>query len=108
MWRWNYEKSGVFSVRSAYKLSHNLAHGHQTSQRNSASGDATRPMRNNIWLAPVPTKTRIFGWRLAADNFATKFNKWRRSVETVNTCSICGTMPEESFMQLLLAQKPKP
>jgi hypothetical protein len=69
---WNYEKSGIFSVKSAYKLAYNLTHEYIASQGNSNTGDASRSLWKCIWSAPVPTKVRIFGWRLAADNLATK------------------------------------
>jgi hypothetical protein len=94
---WNYEKSRIFSIRSAYKLAYNLAHECIVSQGNSYTGDANRSLWKCIWSAPVPTKIRIFGWRLAADNLPTKYNKWRHNLKMVNICSICGRESENSF-----------
>jgi hypothetical protein len=78
-------------------LAYNLTHECIASQGNNNTGDASRSLWECIWSAPVPTKVRIFGWRLVADNLATKNNKWRRNLETINTCSICGTETKNSY-----------
>jgi hypothetical protein len=38
---WNFEKTRIFSVKSAYKLAYNLAHECLASQGNSNTGDAS-------------------------------------------------------------------
>jgi hypothetical protein len=104
---WNYEKSRIFSVRSAYKLAYNLAHAGSTSQGNSATRYPNRSLCKGVWSAPVPNKVKIFGWRLASNNLATQENKWRRTLETQNICKICGTDKENSFHATVSCTKAK-
>jgi hypothetical protein len=94
---WHYESNGVFSVKSAYKLAYSLKHNNQNRPGTSSSSDSNRTLWKLIWNAPVPNKVRIFGWRTACDNLATKKNKFRRNLETDSTCSICGREAETSF-----------
>jgi hypothetical protein len=54
------------------------------------SRDNERNIWKHVWSAPVPYKVRVFGWRTAYDNLATKWNKFRRTLETDSTCNICG------------------
>jgi ribonuclease HI len=50
-----------------------------------------------IWSAPVPNKVKIFGWRTACDNLATKKNKLKRKLETDGICALCGCEDETSY-----------
>uniref|UniRef100_A0ACD5XW94 Uncharacterized protein n=1 Tax=Avena sativa TaxID=4498 RepID=A0ACD5XW94_AVESA len=45
----------------------------------------------------IPNKVKIFGWRTACNNLATRQNKYRKNLETYSTCSICGRETETSF-----------
>ncbi|KAI5003478.1 hypothetical protein ZWY2020_030638 [Hordeum vulgare] len=40
---------------------------------------------------------RIFAWRVATKTLPTKENKWKRTLELDNTCSICGREAEDEF-----------
>jgi hypothetical protein len=72
---WHYESTGVFSVKSAYKLAFNIQRETHFNSSNSGTGDDSRNIRNLIWRCKVPNKIRIFAWRCASDNLATKKNK---------------------------------
>jgi hypothetical protein len=94
---WHYEKTGEFSVKSAYRLAYNLQHGVRWKAGSSASKDNSRNVWKPIWNSNVPSKVKIFGWRAASDNLATKKNKFRRTLELDSTCNICGREEEDSF-----------
>lgn len=49
---------------------------------------------------------RIFGWRVATDALATK-NKWRRTLELNNVCSICGNGVENAHHATVACTKSK-
>lgn len=67
---WHYEKSGIFSVRSAYRLAW-LNKFHPDGEGSSRETDGDRSIWRRIWSTPVPTKVRIFAWRLARNYLAT-------------------------------------
>lgn len=94
---WHYERNGKFSVKSAYKLAYNLNNGVRWQAGSSHATDNSRNIWKLIWTTHVPTKVRIFGWRTARDNLATNKNKFRRTLETQGTCTICGMCDESSF-----------
>jgi hypothetical protein len=102
---WHYEQNGVFSVKSAYKLAYSLSRGNLAATSNAPNGD--RKIWQNIWTAPVPNKVRIFSWRLASDNLPTQKNKWRRTLELQNTCTICGNGTEDIFHAVVECTKAK-
>lgn len=54
---WHFEKSGVFSVRSAYRLGLNLKF-RLTETGNSSRPDGQRTLWNLIWKAAVPPKVK--------------------------------------------------
>jgi hypothetical protein len=68
---WYYERSGIFSVKSAYKLAlaEDLAEKCQTGS--SAKLDGSRTLYNEIWSTRVLAKVKIFAWRLSQEGLAT-------------------------------------
>jgi hypothetical protein len=93
----HYESNDMFSVKSAYKLAYNLQHDVRWQAGTSEAPDNSRMIWKTIWSAPVPNKIKIFGWRTTRDNLATKRNKFRRTLETQSTCTICGMDEETSY-----------
>jgi hypothetical protein len=98
---WNMEDSGIFTVRSAYRLGlqprlDQLAHGQSSSY---PLGD--RPVWDAIWKAKVPQKNRIHGWKAATDTLAVRQNVHRRISTTNPTCSICGNAEEDVHHALI-------
>jgi hypothetical protein len=39
---------------------------------------------------------KVFSWRVATETLATKKNKFRRTLEIIDSCSICGTETEDA------------
>lgn len=93
---WHYEKSRLFSVRSAYRLA--MSFGANSSLGSSSAGaTGERSIWKKIWNAPVPQKVKVFAWRLARDGLATLCNRRKRKLEPRATCQICGTEEEDGF-----------
>jgi hypothetical protein len=63
---WNFEKSGHFSVKSAYKLAVEIQ-SKQYGAGMSSKPPRERDMWNLIWKTNVPPKVRVFGWKLATN-----------------------------------------
>ena len=55
---WHYEKTGYFSVRSAYRLGMDIMESEKrTSSSSCTSGD--RPAWKKLWSLPVPPKVKV-------------------------------------------------
>jgi hypothetical protein len=63
---WHYEKSGMFTVRSAYKLAIQLDFNHNGCPANSEMPTGARPIWKSIWKLSVPQKVKLFIWNVAA------------------------------------------
>lgn len=94
---WHYEKTGIFSVRSAYRLAWNLARKTSEQASSSSGGADGRKIWDNVWKANVQPKVRVFAWKLAQDKLATWENKKKRKIEMFGTCPICGQKEETGF-----------
>jgi hypothetical protein len=87
---WFYDRSGIFTTRSAYNLAVRIEKGLGEREGSSSRTDGTRPMYADIWKANVPAKVRIFVWRLAQKGLATRVNRRARKMETEAKCQLCG------------------
>ena len=94
---WHFEKSGYFTVRSAYRLGVSLRDIDSNLGSSSSHPDGSRPVWKKFWSLPIPHKVRIFAWKLIHGGLATKANKFRRKLEPTATCSICGSGEETEF-----------
>jgi hypothetical protein len=72
---WHYDRSGMFSIKSAYKLALELEQAEQMQESTSVRGDGSRVLHRMIWLVNVPPKVRIFAWRLAHEGLSTQCNR---------------------------------
>ena len=91
---WFYEKSGVFTVRSAYRLACRL-HEEENGGRPSSSGDQDhRPIWKSYWNLPIPHKILVFGWKVMHNGLATQENKRKRRIIKDDRCEICGKESE--------------
>ncbi|GJM93937.1 hypothetical protein PR202_ga10535 [Eleusine coracana subsp. coracana] len=61
-----------------------------------------RSIWQSVWKLQIPPKVCIFLWRVINGGLATKFNKWKRKLEVVNVCDICGTGPETEHHALIV------
>lgn len=93
---WHYEKTGVFSVRSAYRLAMQLDRelGHQGS---STAPDGERAVWRKLWRLAVPPKVRVFAWKAIQNGLPTRANRHYRHLDQQSTCQICGMGSEDVF-----------
>ena len=90
---WHPDKTGQFSVRSAYALAANLANVEAAS---SSSNNTVDKAWDLIWKCNVPQKVRIFAWKVASNSLPTMVNKKKRNLERTDMCSICDREKEDA------------
>jgi hypothetical protein len=97
---WNYEKNGVFSVRSAYRLGLDLKlNEHAPGISSKPAGE--RAMWDIIWKARVPPKVRVFGWKLVNNALGVQDLRCQRHMDIIPTCQICGMEAETIYHAMI-------
>lgn len=102
-WAWHYEKKGVFSVRSTYRM---LVHNKEVTkaweeQEPGRSDTATEKKEwQDLWRVKMPSKICQFLWRLACHSIPTGDVRHRRNMAPTSNCGICGA-PDLSCHSLL-------
>jgi ribonuclease HI len=92
-WSWHYEKTGVLSVRSVYRMLVQTKKRREDwlESRPAVSNSAKEgKLWQQLWKIQVPSKLRIFLWRLAHQSLPTGDVRHHRHMADTNACSICG------------------
>jgi hypothetical protein len=92
-WSWHFERNGQFSVRSCYRaLAVTKRVREDWLDGNSAASDSTREGKawSKLWKISVPSKIRLFLWRLAKHSIPTEDIRHHRQMAQTKACSICG------------------
>ena len=94
-WAWHPEKKGRFLVSSAYKFMiktkitrENWLEGRSGSSSNEREEDDW----TSLWSLTVPSKVRVFLWRLARHSLPTTDVLSRRNMATRDACPLCGSL----------------
>jgi hypothetical protein len=90
---WNFDSRGIFSVRSAYRMMVNLKISRENyfeGNTSSSSSGADEKGWTTLWKTPVPSKLRVFLWRLAQQSLPIADLLHHRHMSTTSTCHICG------------------
>ena len=92
-WAWHYDKRGIFSVRSAYKMLVNTRDS-RTAWLESSDGRSDRKGEekewSELWHVRVPSKLRIFLWRLAKQSLPSADVLHHRHMAERSICMLCG------------------
>ena len=72
---WHMEKTGLFSVRSAYNLAFRIKLGQGTASSSSAP-DGARKVWSRVWSGKIPPKVNVFTWKLARNRLPTRRAKY--------------------------------
>ena len=90
---WHYEKSGVFSVRSAYRmLVNNWKTRNGWIEHNAGRSDVRAEQKEwtDLWNVKVPSKVCVFLWRLVKQSIPIGDVRHHRNMAQNSNCSICG------------------
>lgn len=94
-WDWHFERRGLFSVRSAYRVLTET----KTRRENwldgvpgPSSSAQTDKAWTNLWKLSVPSKPKVFVWRLANQSIPSADLLQHRNMATSSNCALCGCM----------------
>ena len=90
---WHYEKTGCFSVKSAYRLGMDWKEN-RTTATSSSNTNGERMVWKKLWALQLPPKVKVFAWKLAHNSLATQSNKAPHRMVNQSTCLICGAVGE--------------
>ncbi|XP_035551721.1 uncharacterized protein LOC118349890 [Juglans regia] len=102
-WMWEHEKSGSFSIKSAYSFFKTIL---ESEHGESSSGALMKKFRTALWKLQVPHKVKVFAWRACKDSLPTKANLIKRKLDIEGKCCFCqhpfedlrwSTPPEDSL-----------
>ncbi|XP_042964631.1 uncharacterized protein LOC122298851 [Carya illinoinensis] len=96
---WKHEKNGQFSVRSAYRLFLTDAASNQEGEVSSREDQTT--MWRKIWKMQVPTRVKIFVWRVCKEGLPSLKNLLFKKVVTDVMCPWCRQEEEDTNHALL-------
>jgi hypothetical protein len=102
-WAWHYDRKGMFTVRSAYKMLVSTKERREAWLDETAANSDQQGRQNSwakLWHIQVPSKLRIFLWRLAKHSLPTADTLHRRHISPSSACAICGA--EDSWRHSLL------
>lgn len=85
-WFWKAEKSGNFTVKSAYRL---LEASAQPDQAESSHASSIITLWKQLWKMRVPPKIKNFAWRAYRDTLPTRCNLIKRKVHVTSICCFC-------------------
>jgi hypothetical protein len=103
IWAWHFEKNGIFSVRSAYRMLVNTEKIREAWLEGRASSSANNDHKSwsSLWKIKVPAKIRVFLWRLSHQSLPTGTILHRRSMADTCECALCHP-PVDSWRHSLL------
>lgn len=91
---WHYDRKGILSVKSAYKvlMEEKRRHSVRGVQESSAGGNMQAEHWKGLWALKCPGKVRHFLWRLAHNSLAVHMNLKRRGMELHSRCVMCNRL----------------
>lgn len=93
---WHFDKHGVFSVRSAYKVGREDCLQRRSSNGQQGSSVAERNgMWKDIWRLMCPNKIKPFFWRFAHNSPALRCDLVHRDMDISIRCPVCDHVGED-------------
>ena len=93
-WAWHHERSGIFSVRSAYHMIIDTKirrENYFDSRTATSNTEGVDQQWKKLWKVKVSSRLRIFPWRLARASLPTGEVRVHRHMATSPICSVCNT-----------------
>lgn len=87
---WSLEKSGIYSVKSGYKM---LC---EEARLEGSHRSGMIDLWSRIWKLKLLGKIIHFLWRACSDCLPTKVNLMKRKIVADPQCELCGSLPEDT------------
>jgi hypothetical protein len=106
---WHFDKHGIFSVKSAYKVGR--ADAQRTRCLAGAQGGSACVVTGvwkGLWKLRCPSKIKHFMWRLTHNSHPLRCNLIRRGMKIDTRCLVCNQMSEDGghlFFKCKLAKE---
>ncbi|KAJ8774780.1 hypothetical protein K2173_017226 [Erythroxylum novogranatense] len=91
-WKWRWERKGLYSVKSAYKMLQDCV---------SVTDDGGCLLWRLLWHLQVPPRVKHFLWRALSNVLPTKLNLYRKKIVDDALCPLCQDAPESTEHALL-------
>jgi ribonuclease HI len=103
---WQFEKSGIFSVKSAYRLA--LSNDDNLGTTGSSSSPmGERIVWKQVWKLPVRPKVWTFIWKFIHNALPTNENRHYRHISTDALCEMCNCDSEDSYHATIMCPHAK-
>jgi hypothetical protein len=93
-WSWQFEKQGVFTVKSAYNMLVATRQRREAWLEGSPGSSRTNMEAGSwklLWKVQVPAKIRMFLWRLSKHSLPTEDVRAHRHMSDSPSCGLCGS-----------------
>jgi hypothetical protein len=94
-WAWHYDKKGIFLVCSAYRMLVSTKETRTTWLEGSVGVSGVKKVEKEwlaLWHVRVPSKLRVFLWRLGKQSLPTTDVLHHRNMATQMACALCGSL----------------
>jgi hypothetical protein len=68
----------------------------------SDNPEGERAIWKKIWSVSVPSKVKVFTWKVVRNGLPTRLNKKYRHLEEESSCQLCGHPEEDRFHVIYL------
>lgn len=93
IWAWHYERSGQFSVRSAYRMlmeSKKRREDWLSGRAENSRVDDNKHCWKSLWKINAPGKIKKIAWRLAQNTIPTDALRHHRHMTESSVCPVCN------------------
>ncbi|KAG7589022.1 Zinc knuckle CX2CX4HX4C [Arabidopsis suecica] len=94
-WVWKHNKSGDFSVKSAYWLASQELDSQVAFEANALP--SVNGLKEEVWQVQTDPKIKVFLWKMLCGAIPVVHALNRRGMSLDDTCQICGVEQETSF-----------
>lgn len=101
---WHFDAKGLFSVKSAYKVSRhaaNVSHGPSSGTTVHIPTMGTTFPWKKIWGLPIPNKVKHFCWRFAHNSLPLRRRVQSRGMDVDTRCPMCYRLGSQDVLRCI-------